>query len=82
MARQHVSAVLAAARDGYGAARVDLRDAVPVHALGGVLRMYEYEGSRAAAMERAMGLVERALAGERWHGRPRRPTRPTVIIGR
>ncbi|GCD99784.1 hypothetical protein EHYA_07506 [Embleya hyalina] len=73
MAHQHVTATLAAARDGYGTARLDLRDAIPVHAIDGVLRMYEYEGSRAAATERAVDLVERALAGERWHVRPRTP---------
>ncbi|MFE5331316.1 hypothetical protein ACFRCG_33500 [Embleya sp. NPDC056575] len=72
MARQHVAATLAAARDGYGTARLDLRDAIPVHAIDGVLRMYEYEGSRAAATERAVVLVERALAGERWPARPPR----------
>ncbi|MFE3199160.1 hypothetical protein [Embleya sp. NPDC059237] len=72
MARRHVQAALAAARNGYGTARVDLRDAIPVHAIDGVLRMYEYEGSRAAATERAVALVERALAGERWPARPPR----------
>ncbi|WP_202512199.1 hypothetical protein [Streptomyces sp. SID3343] len=66
MARQHVGAALAAARHGYGTARVDLKDAVPVHVLEAALRMYEYEGSRAAATERAVLLVEEALAGERW----------------
>ncbi|MET7305029.1 hypothetical protein [Embleya sp. NPDC005575] len=71
MARQHVAAALAAARDGYGTARVDLRGAVPVHAMDGVLRMYEYEGSRLAVTERAVGLVERAPAGERRPARPR-----------
>ncbi|MFI1585663.1 hypothetical protein [Embleya sp. NPDC020630] len=76
LAHQHVSAALAAARDGYGTARLDLRDAVPVHAMDGVLRMYEYEGSRAAATERAVDLVERALAGERWNARPRTPDPP------
>jgi len=69
MARQHVEAALAAARHGYGTARVDLKDAVPVHALEATLRMYEYEGSRAAATERAVRLVEEALGGERWDAR-------------
>lgn len=69
MARQHVEAALAAARHGYGTARVDLKEAVPVHALEATLRMYEYEGSRAAATERAVRLVEEALGGERWEPR-------------
>ncbi|MGW9280046.1 hypothetical protein ACWGVP_45370, partial [Embleya sp. NPDC055612] len=73
MARRHVQAAPAAARDGYGTARLGLRDAIPVHAIDGVLRMYEYEGSHAAATERAVGLVERALAGERWNARSRTP---------
>ncbi|MFI1585083.1 hypothetical protein [Embleya sp. NPDC020630] len=73
MARRHVQAALAAARDGYGTARLGLRDAIPVHAIDGVLRMYEYEGSHAAATERAVGLVERAPAGERWNARSRTP---------
>ncbi|MFE5331307.1 hypothetical protein ACFRCG_33455 [Embleya sp. NPDC056575] len=71
MARQHVAAALAAARDGYAGARVELRGAVPVHGMDGVMRMYEHEGSRAAVTERAVGLVERALAGERWPARQR-----------
>ncbi|MFI1585788.1 hypothetical protein [Embleya sp. NPDC020630] len=75
MARQHVAAALAAARDGYAGARVELRGAVPVHGMDGVLRTYEHEGSRAAVAERAVRLVERALAGERWSARPR-PTDP------
>ncbi|MFE3199147.1 hypothetical protein [Embleya sp. NPDC059237] len=56
-------------------ARVELRGAVPVHGMDAVMRMYEHEGSRAAVTERAVGLVERALAGERWPARPR-PTDP------
>ncbi|WP_439681447.1 hypothetical protein [Embleya sp. MST-111070] len=55
---------------------MDLRDAVPPHAMDGVLRMYEYEGSRIAATERAVDLVARALAGERWHPRSRTPDPP------
>ncbi|MCF2526297.1 hypothetical protein [Yinghuangia soli] len=66
MARQHVAAALQAARYGYGTARVDLRDRVEVHVVESVLRMYEYEGSRAAALEREVSLVEEALTGRRW----------------
>ncbi|MYW04082.1 hypothetical protein [Streptomyces sp. SID3343] len=69
MARQHVMAALAAARDGYGTARLDLRDTVPVHAMDAVLRMYEHEGSRAAATKRAVRLVAEALMGDRWEPR-------------
>ncbi|MEU0937856.1 hypothetical protein [Embleya sp. NPDC005971] len=69
MARQHVAAALAAARHGYGTARVELAERVPAQAVEAALRMYEYEGSRAAATERAVRLVEEALAGERWEPR-------------
>ncbi|MFF7249978.1 hypothetical protein ACFZBU_39520 [Embleya sp. NPDC008237] len=69
MARQHVSAALAAARHGYGTARTELGDTVPAAVLDAVLRMYEYEGSRAAATERAVRLVEEALGGDRWEPR-------------
>ncbi|MYS85866.1 hypothetical protein GTZ85_38045 [Streptomyces sp. SID5474] len=69
MARQHVAAALAAARHGYGTARVELAERVPVQAVEAALRMYEYEGSRAAATERAVRLVEEALGGERWEPR-------------
>ncbi|WP_424641684.1 hypothetical protein [Embleya sp. AB8] len=69
MARRHVAAALAAARHGYGTARVDLEEAVTGRALEETLRMYEYEGSRAAATERAVRLVAEALAGERWEPR-------------
>lgn len=65
MARQHVSAALAAARHGYGTAREELGRVVPGGVLVGVLRMYEVEGARGAATERAVRLVEEALAGER-----------------
>lgn len=66
MARQHIQAALQAARHGYGTARVDLRDRVDTHVIEAMLRVYEYEGSRTAALEREVGLVEQALAGKRW----------------
>ncbi|MFJ8746687.1 hypothetical protein ACIRL2_46030 [Embleya sp. NPDC127516] len=69
MARQHVSAALAAARHGYGTAREELGPVVPASVVGAVLRMYEVEGARASATERAVRLVEEALGGERWEPR-------------
>ncbi|GAA4959496.1 hypothetical protein GCM10023205_23100 [Yinghuangia aomiensis] len=69
MARQHVEAALQAARHGYGTARADLRDRVDIHVVEALLRMYEYEGSRAAALEREVALVEQALIGKRWNPR-------------
>ncbi|WP_439681666.1 hypothetical protein [Embleya sp. MST-111070] len=69
MARQHVSAALAAARHGYGTARDELAPAVSAAVLEELLRMYEHEGARVAATERAVLLVEEALGGERWEPR-------------
>jgi len=69
MALHHVGAALAAARQGYGTARVDLGRAVPGEVLEATLRMYAHEGARAAATERAVRLVGEALAGERWEPR-------------
>jgi hypothetical protein len=69
MARQHVSAALAAARHGYGTARGELAPVVPAAILETVLGMYEHEGARVAATERAVRLVEEALGGERWEPR-------------
>ncbi len=68
MARQHVEAALQAARHGYGTARADLRD-IDAHTLEAVMRMYEYEGSKTAALEREVRLVEEALQGKRWNPR-------------
>ncbi|MFE3196829.1 hypothetical protein [Embleya sp. NPDC059237] len=69
MTHQHVSAAVAAARHGYGTARADLSALAPPSVLAAVLRMYEHEGTRAAATERAVGLVEEALGGTRWEPR-------------
>ena len=68
-ARLQGEAALLAARHGYGTARVDLRDLVPVHVVEATLRMYEYEGARIAAVEREVRLVEEALQGRRWNPR-------------
>ncbi|MFI6587438.1 hypothetical protein [Embleya sp. NPDC050493] len=69
MARQHVSAALAAARHGYGTAREELAPVVPAAVVEALLRMYAFEGARAAVTERAVRLVEEALGGERWEPR-------------
>ncbi|MFI1386650.1 hypothetical protein [Embleya sp. NPDC020886] len=69
MARQHVCAALAAARHGYGTARAETGRTLPDADLESTLRMYEYEGARAAATDRAVRLVEDALGGGRWEPR-------------
>ncbi|MFI6588363.1 hypothetical protein [Embleya sp. NPDC050493] len=69
MARQHVSAALAAARHGYGTARAEIGPTLPAAEVDAMLHVYEYEGSRAAATDRAVRLVEDALGGERWEPR-------------
>ncbi|MDI2132174.1 hypothetical protein [Yinghuangia seranimata] len=69
MARQHVTAALQAARYGYSTARLDLRDREDVNTIEALLRAYEYEGARAAALEREVTLVEEALIGKRWNPR-------------
>ncbi|MEU0493609.1 hypothetical protein ACOQFV_01240 [Nocardiopsis changdeensis] len=61
LARQHLSAVLAAGREGYRTARVDLRGHLPPHALEQVMRAYQAEGRRTAAVLRSVEAVEAAL---------------------
>lgn len=64
MARQHTSACVEGARQGYRTARSDLGEALPPHAVDAVLAAYRSEGRRLAATARAAILVERALRGE------------------
>ncbi|PRX97865.1 hypothetical protein [Allonocardiopsis opalescens] len=63
IARDHTAAALEAARAGYRTARVDLRDAVPVHAVEQLMRLYAEEGERMAAVLRGIELIRRGLAG-------------------
>jgi hypothetical protein len=64
MARQHVEAMVEAARAGYRGAAVDLKDHLPPHAIEAVLETYRREGPRLVRLARAVELVERALRGE------------------
>lgn len=64
LARYHSKACVEGARQGYRAARTELADALPPHAIDTVLAAYRKEGARLAATARAVGLVERALRGE------------------
>lgn len=69
LARHQVEAALHAARHGYGTARADLRDHADPHVIESVMRVYEYEGSRTATLEREVHLIEQALQGKRWNPR-------------
>jgi outer membrane biosynthesis protein TonB len=64
LARYHSKACVEGARQGYRAARTELADALPPHAIDTVLAAYRKEGARLAATARGVGLVERALRGE------------------
>ncbi|MBB6120872.1 hypothetical protein FHS13_002833 [Nocardiopsis algeriensis] len=61
LARHYVSAALAAAREGYRTARVELRDHLPPHALDQVMNAYLEEGRRVAGVLRAVEAVDAAL---------------------
>lgn len=63
MARQHVSASVEAAREGFRTARVDLGGTVPPHGIESVLDAYRREGARLVALLQAVELVETALRG-------------------
>jgi hypothetical protein len=61
MARQHVAASVAAAREGFRSARVELSGTVPPHGVDAVLDAYRAEGTRLVALAAAVELVEAAL---------------------
>ncbi|MBB4929234.1 hypothetical protein F4561_000054 [Lipingzhangella halophila] len=61
LARQHVAGALEGARQGYRAARVDLRDVLPPHAIDQVMHAYLAEGRRMAVALRAIEVVDDAL---------------------
>jgi hypothetical protein len=64
MARHHVAADLEAAREGFRTARAELSDVVPAHGLEAVLEIYRREGTRLAAIARAVELVDTGLRGD------------------
>lgn len=62
----HVAAGVEAAARGLGTARAELRGVVPPEAVEAALAAYEREGRRLQALARSVGLVDRALRGERF----------------
>ena len=64
LARQHVTACVEGARQGYRAARTELAADLPPRAVEAVLAVYRSEGGRLAATARSVELVARALRGE------------------
>jgi len=64
LARHHVTACVAAAREGYRSARTELAGLLPPQGIDAVLAVYRAEGSRLVATERAVDLVGRGLRGE------------------
>lgn len=66
MARHHVRACVAGARQGYRTARSELGSKLPAHGLAAVLDAYRAEGRRLAETAQAVDLVARALHGEQF----------------
>jgi hypothetical protein len=64
LARHHLAACVAGAREGYRTARAELGDDLPPGSLDAVLDAYRTEGSRLVETARAVDLVGRALRGE------------------
>ena len=64
LARHHLAACVAGAREGYRTARAELGDRVPAGSLDAVLDAYRTEGRRLVETARAVDLVGRALRGE------------------
>jgi hypothetical protein len=64
LARHHVAACVAGARQGYRTARAELGDDLPPGGMTAVLAAYRSEGSRLVEIAQAVDLVGRALRGE------------------
>src|SRR5579863_981184 len=64
MARHHLAAAVAGARQGYRMARTELNEMLPPHAVDAVLAAYRREGRRLVATARGVEVVEKALRGE------------------
>jgi hypothetical protein len=64
LARHHVTACVAGARQGYRTARAELGRDLPPRGISAVLEAYRSEGRRLVETERAVDLVTRALRGE------------------
>lgn len=65
-AHEHVSAAVAAARQGWRTVRAELKGLVPPEVVAAAIGVYDREGRRLAQTEAAVALVEAALKGERW----------------
>lgn len=65
VARRHVAAGVAAARDALADVRRELAGAVPPEAVAGALAALEREGARLARTGREVALVAAALRGDR-----------------
>jgi hypothetical protein len=80
LARHHLAACVAGARQGYRTARTELGDVLPVSGLDAVLAAYRSEGRHLVTTELAVSLVERALRGEvfapRMRDEPGQPATP------
>jgi hypothetical protein len=64
LARHHVAACVAGARQGYRSARAELGQDLPPGGITAVLAAYRSEGRRLVATAQAVDLVSRALRGE------------------
>ena len=64
LARHHLTACVAGARQGYRSVRTELGDVLPPQGIDAVLAVYRAEGSRLVAAERGADLIARGLRGE------------------
>lgn len=64
LARHHLAACVAGARQGYRSARTELGGVLPPQGIDALLAAYRAEGSRLVATARAVDLVGRGLRGE------------------
>ena len=83
LARHHVAACVAGARQGYRTARAELGPDLPPGGVAAVLDAYQSEGRRLVATAHAVDLVGRALHGEKFvpqlsGGRGTTPRPPTA----
>ena len=73
LARHHLAACVAGARQGYRGARTELGGVLPPQGIDAVLAAYRAEGNRLVATARAVDLVGRALRGEEFTPQLGRP---------
>jgi hypothetical protein len=70
LARHHLAACVAGARDGFRMARTELGSQLPPGSIEAVLDAYRTEGTRLVQTARAVDLVARALRGDATLRRP------------